>query len=51
MKFQFGSSQLVIELNPSAFAWFHGHTQRMSLTSITVLFLQVSYFARQPGLA
>lgn len=51
MKIQFGSSQLVIELSPSAFAWFHGHTQRMSLTSMTVLFVQVSFFARQPGLA
>lgn len=51
MKFQFGSSQLVIEFSPSAFAWFHGHTQRMSLTSMTVLFVQVSLFARQPGLA
>ena len=51
MKFQFGHSQLVVELSPSAFAWFHGHTQRMSLTSMTVLFVQVSFFARQPGLA
>ena len=51
MKFQFGHSQLVVELSPSAFAWFHGHTQRMSLTSMTVLCVQVSFFARQPGLA
>jgi hypothetical protein len=51
MKFQFGDSQLVIELSPSAFAWFHGHTQRMSLTSLSVLFVQFSLFARQPGLA
>ena len=51
MKFQFGGSQLVIELSPSAFAWFHGHTQRMSLTSLSVLFVQFSLFARQPELA
>lgn len=51
MKFQFGHNQVVIEFSPSAFAWFHGHTQRMSLTSMTVLFVQVSFFARQPGLA
>ncbi len=51
MKFQFGDSQLVIELSPSAFAWFHGHTQRMSLTSLSILFVQFSLFARQPGLA
>lgn len=51
MKFQFGHSQLVIELCPSPFAWFHGHTQRMSLTSLSVLFVQFSFFARQSGLA
>lgn len=51
MKFQFGQNQLVIELSPSAFAWFHGHTQRMSLTSMTVLFVQISIFTRQPRLA
>lgn len=51
MKFQFGNSQLVIELSSSAFGWFHGNTQRMSLTSLSVLFVQFSYFARQPGLA
>lgn len=51
MKLQFGHRQLVLELSPSAFAWFHGHTQRMSLTSLSVLFVQFSFFARQPGLA
>jgi hypothetical protein len=50
MKFQLGQNQLVLELSPSAFAWFHGHTQRMSLTSLSVLFVQFSFFARQPGL-
>ena len=51
MKFQFGNNQLVLQLSPAAFAWFHGHTQRMSLTSLSVLFLQISLFARQPALA
>ena len=51
MKLQFGHSQLVLELSPSAFSWFHGHTQRMSLTSLSVLFVQMSFFTRQPGLA
>ena len=51
MKFQFGHSQLVIELSPSPFAWFHGHTQRMSLTSLSILFVQFSFFARQSELA
>lgn len=51
MKFQIGHSQLVIELSASPFAWFHGHTQRMSLTSLSVLFVQFSFFAPQSGLA
>jgi len=51
MKLQFGHNQLVLELSPSPFAWFHGHTQRMSLTSLSLLFVQFSLFARQPVLA
>lgn len=51
MKLQFGNSQLVLEFSPAAFAWFHGHTQRMSLTSLSVLFIQFSLFARQPEFA
>lgn len=50
MKIQFGQNQLVVELSPSAFAWFHGHTQRMSLTSLSIMFVQLSFFARQPAL-
>jgi len=49
MKLQFGHSQLVLEFCPSAFSWFHGHTQRMSLMSLSVLFVQFSLFARQPS--
>jgi hypothetical protein len=48
MKLQFGSKQLVLELGSSAFAVFHGHTQRMSLTSLSLLFIQFSLFARLP---
>ena len=32
MKLQFGKKQLVLELSASPFAWFHGQTERMSLT-------------------
>jgi hypothetical protein len=46
MKLQFGSKQLVFGFGSSAFEWFHGHTQRMSLTSLSLLFIQFSVFAR-----
>ena len=49
MKLQFGQKQLVLELSPSPFAWFHGQTERMSLTSLSVMFVQFSLFARQPA--
>jgi len=49
MKLQFGQSQLVLELSDSPFAWFHGETERMSLTSLSLLFVQFSLFARQPA--
>ena len=49
MKFQFGKNQLVLELSTSPFAWFHGQTERMSLTSLSLLFVQFSLFARQPA--
>lgn len=47
MKLQFGQNQLVLELSSSPFAWFHGQTERMSLTSLSLLFVQFSLFARQ----
>jgi hypothetical protein len=49
MKLQFGQNQLVLELSDSPFAWFHGETERMSLTSLSLLFVQFSLFARQPA--
>lgn len=49
MKLQFGQTQLVLELSNAPFAWFYGHTERMSLTSLSLLFVQFSLFARQPG--
>jgi hypothetical protein len=49
MKLQFGKNQLVLELSKSPFAWFHGQTERMSLTSLSLLFVQFSLFARQPA--
>lgn len=42
MKLQFGKNQLVLELSASPFAWFHGQTERMSLTSLSLLFVQFS---------
>jgi hypothetical protein len=49
MKLQFGQKQLVLELSNAPFAWFHGQTERMSLTSLSLLFVQFSVFARQPS--
>jgi len=49
MKLQFGKNQLVLELSASPFAWFHGQTERMSLTSLSLLFVQFSLFARHPA--
>jgi hypothetical protein len=49
MKLQFGQNQLVLELSKAPFAWFHGETERMSLTSLSLLFVQFSLFARQPA--
>ncbi|MEW6414295.1 MAG: hypothetical protein AB1482_03480 [Pseudomonadota bacterium] len=49
MKLQFGKKQLVLELSASPFSWFHGKTERMSLTSLSLLFVQFSVFARQPA--
>jgi hypothetical protein len=48
MKLQFGQNQLVLELSSTPFAWFHGQTERMSLTSLSLMFVQFSLFARQP---
>lgn len=49
MKLQFGQKQLVLELSKTPFAWFRGHTERMRLTSLSLLFVQFSLFARQPA--
>lgn len=49
MKVQIGKKQLVLELSKSPFAWFHGQTERMSLTSLSLMFVQFSVFARQPA--
>jgi hypothetical protein len=49
MKVNFGQTQLVLALSNSPFAWFYGHTERMSLTSLSLLFVQFSLFARQPS--
>jgi len=49
MKLQFGQNQLVLELSASPFAWYHGKTERMSLTSLSLMFVQFSLFARQPA--
>jgi hypothetical protein len=49
MKLNFGQTQLVLALSSSPFDWFYGHTERMSLTSLSLLFVQFSLFARQPS--
>jgi hypothetical protein len=47
MKLQLGKNQLVLELSKSPFSWFYGQTERMSLTSLSLMFVQFSLFARQ----
>ncbi len=49
MKLQLGQKQLVLGLSKSPFTWFHRQTRRMSLTSLSLLFVQLSWFARQPS--
>jgi hypothetical protein len=49
MTIQFGQKQLVLELSKAPFSWFHGKTERMRLTSLSLLFVQFSLFARQPA--
>lgn len=49
MKLNFGQTQLVLALSSSPFDWFYGYTERMSLTSLSLLFVQFSLFARQPS--
>ena len=49
MTIQLGQKQLVLELSKAPFAWFHGKTERMRLTSLSLLFVQFSLFARQPA--
>lgn len=48
MKLQLGQKQFVLELSTEPFAWFQGQTERMRLTSLSVLFVQFSLFARLP---
>jgi hypothetical protein len=47
MTLQLGQTQLVLELSKAPFAWFQGRTERMRLTSLSLLFVQFSVFARQ----
>ena len=49
MTIQLGQKQLVLELSKAPFAWFQGQTERMRLTSLSLLFVQFSVFARQPA--
>lgn len=49
MKLQLGQKQLVLEFSKSPFAWFQGRTERMRLTSLSLLFVRFSVFARQPA--
>ena len=47
MKLNIGKNLFVMDFSSQAFSWFQGETERMSLTSISVLFLQFSFFARR----
>lgn len=47
MRVRLGNNLLVLEASKSLFAWFQGETQRMRLTSFSLLFVQLSYFAQR----
>ena len=47
MKFHIGNNLFVLDFSSQPFSWFQGETERMSLTSVSVLFLQFSLFARR----
>lgn len=48
MRVRLGNNLLVLEVSQSIFAWFQGETQRMRLTSLSLLFVQLSVFAHRP---
>ena len=50
MKLQFGNTHVVFELCDTPWNFYHGSTYRMTLTSISLLFVQVSVFTQQPRL-
>jgi hypothetical protein len=45
MTLHLGKTLCILESTSSAFAWFHGETQRMQLISLSLFFLQISLFA------
>jgi hypothetical protein len=47
MRVHVGSNLLVLEMNKSLFAWFQGETERMRLTSMCLMFVQLSVFAQR----
>lgn len=47
MHLRLGNNLLVVEMSKSVFAWFQGETQRMRLTSMSLLFIQLSVFANR----
>jgi hypothetical protein len=49
MKVRIGNNLYVMELSNRAFAWFTGETERMRLTSLSLLFVQFSLFASRFG--
>ncbi len=47
MRVRLGNNLLVLEMNKSLFAWFQGETERMRLTSMCLMFIQLSVFAHR----
>ncbi len=47
MRVRLGNNLLVLEASKSLFAWFQGETQRMRLTSFSLMFVQLSVFAHR----
>jgi hypothetical protein len=47
MKVRIGNNMYAMELSSRPFSWFQGETERMRLFSLSLLFVQFSYFAHR----
>jgi hypothetical protein len=49
MTLRIGKNMYAMELSSEAFAWFRGETDRMTLFSMSLMFVQFSLFACRLG--